>query len=43
MHIFAGTDRMHKRNWVAIGSRIIIAFGLWITAQLIAEATPVSW
>ncbi|CAG7963107.1 unnamed protein product [Penicillium nalgiovense] len=41
VRIFAGTDRMHKRDWVAMGSWIGIAFGLWVIAWVIAEAIPV--
>ncbi|KAJ5859819.1 hypothetical protein N7534_005096 [Penicillium rubens] len=41
VRIFAGTDRMHKRDWVAMGSWVGIAFGLWVIAWVIAEAIPV--
>ena len=39
--MFAGTDRMQKRDFVAIGSWIGIAVGLWIIAWIIASAIPV--
>ncbi|KAK1145248.1 hypothetical protein N8T08_004401 [Aspergillus melleus] len=39
--VFAGTDRMQKRDLVAIGSWIGIAIGLWIIAWIIASAIPV--
>lgn len=39
--VFAGTDRMHKRDMMAVGSWIGIALGLWIVAWIIAEAIPV--
>ncbi|KAH8425149.1 uncharacterized protein LDX57_002898 [Aspergillus melleus] len=39
--VFAGTDRMQKRDFVAIGSWIGIAVGLWIIAWIIASAIPV--
>ncbi|CAI7586175.1 unnamed protein product [Penicillium bialowiezense] len=41
IRIFAGTDRMHKRDWIATGSWIGIAFVLWVIAWVIAEAIPV--
>lgn len=41
VRIFRGTDRMHKRDWVAISTWIGIALGLWIIAWIIAEAIPV--
>ncbi|KAJ6190146.1 hypothetical protein N7519_000167 [Penicillium mononematosum] len=41
VRIFAGTDRMHKRDWVAMGSWVGIAFSLWVIAWVIAEAIPV--
>ncbi|PKY06961.1 hypothetical protein P168DRAFT_230854 [Aspergillus campestris IBT 28561] len=39
--VFRGTDRIHKRDWVAGGSWAGIALGLWIIAWIIAEAIPV--
>ncbi|KAJ5112357.1 Amino acid transporter transmembrane [Penicillium argentinense] len=39
--LFAGTDRMHKRDWVSVGSWIGIAAGLWVLAWVIAESIPV--
>lgn len=41
LRIFQGTDRMHKRDWVATGSWIAIALALWIIAWVIASAIPV--
>ncbi|KAL4888173.1 transmembrane amino acid transporter protein-domain-containing protein [Aspergillus ambiguus] len=41
LRIFSGTDRMHKRDWVSIGSWVGIALGLWVLAWIIAEAIPV--
>ncbi|EAW15188.1 neutral amino acid permease [Aspergillus clavatus NRRL 1] len=41
VRIFAGTDRMHKRDWVAVSSWVAIALSLWIIAWVIAEAIPV--
>lgn len=41
IRIFSGTDRMHKRDWVGVGSWIGIALSLWIIAWIIAEAIPV--
>ncbi|KAL4876737.1 transmembrane amino acid transporter protein-domain-containing protein [Aspergillus karnatakaensis] len=39
--LFAGTDRMHKRDFMAVGSWIGIAVALWIVAWVIATAIPV--
>lgn len=39
--IFAGTDRMHKRDFMAVGSWIGIAVALWVIAWIIASAIPV--
>lgn len=41
IRVFRGTDRMHKRDAVAIGSWVLIALCLWILAWIIAEAIPV--
>ncbi|KAJ5896233.1 Amino acid transporter transmembrane [Penicillium subrubescens] len=41
IRIFAGSDRMHKRDFVAIGSWVGLAVCLWIVAWIIAEAIPV--
>ncbi|KAL4792198.1 transmembrane amino acid transporter protein-domain-containing protein [Aspergillus venezuelensis] len=39
--VFAGTDRMHKRDLMAIGSWIGIGVALWVVAWIIATAIPV--
>ncbi|KAE8145747.1 transmembrane amino acid transporter protein-domain-containing protein [Aspergillus avenaceus] len=41
IRIFRGTDRMHKRDWIAVGSWIGIGLALWILAWIIAESIPV--
>ncbi|KAL4872265.1 hypothetical protein BDV12DRAFT_162614 [Aspergillus spectabilis] len=41
VRIFRGTDRMHKRDFVAVGSWVAIALSLWILAWIIASAIPV--
>lgn len=41
LRIFQGTDRMHKRDFVATGSWIAIAIVMWVIAWIIAEAVPV--
>ncbi|KAL4969342.1 neutral amino acid permease [Aspergillus stella-maris] len=41
VRIFRGSDRMHKRDFVAVGSWVAIAACLWILAWIIAEAIPV--
>ncbi|KAJ5936213.1 hypothetical protein N7454_005511 [Penicillium verhagenii] len=41
VRIFRGTDRMHKRDTLAISSWIGIALCMWILAWIIASAIPV--
>ncbi|KAL5603798.1 hypothetical protein FOVSG1_006548 [Fusarium oxysporum f. sp. vasinfectum] len=41
LRVFAGTDRIHKRDFVAVGSWIAIGFGFWILAWIVASAIPV--
>ncbi|KAH8689025.1 amino acid transporter [Talaromyces proteolyticus] len=41
VRILRGTDHMHKRSFLAVGSWIAIALVLWIVAWIIAEAIPV--
>ncbi|KAF7590402.1 hypothetical protein BBP40_002903 [Aspergillus hancockii] len=40
LRIFAGTSRIHIRDWVAIGSWIGIGLSLWVDAWIIASSTP---
>ncbi|GAD94195.1 amino acid transporter [Paecilomyces variotii No. 5] len=41
VRLFRGTDRMHKRSFVSVGSWISITLILWVIAWVIAEAIPV--
>ncbi|KAL3490543.1 amino acid transporter [Aspergillus germanicus] len=41
VRVFAGTDRMHKRDVVAVGSWLAIAFGVRVVAWIIASSIPV--
>lgn len=41
VRLFRGTDRMHKRDMVAIGSWVAIGFTCWVIAWIIADAIPV--
>lgn len=41
VRIFAGTDRMHKKDFVAVGSWVGLALSLWVVAWIIASAIPV--
>ncbi|KAJ5471229.1 hypothetical protein N7530_008586 [Penicillium desertorum] len=41
VRMFRGTDRMHKRDWIAIGSWVGIALTCWVIAWIIADAIPV--
>ncbi|KAL4786870.1 transmembrane amino acid transporter protein-domain-containing protein [Aspergillus varians] len=39
--IFAGTDRIHNRDFLAVGSWIGIGIAVWVVAWVIATAIPV--
>lgn len=39
--VFDGSDRMHKRDLMAVGSWIGIAVALWVIAWIISTAIPV--
>jgi hypothetical protein len=41
VRLFRGTDRMHKRTVLSIGSWVAITLILWVIAWVIAEAIPV--
>ncbi|RAL04682.1 putative neutral amino acid permease [Aspergillus ibericus CBS 121593] len=41
VRLFRGTDRMHQRGFVAVGTWVLIALVLWTLAWIIAEAIPV--
>ncbi|EKV19872.1 Amino acid transporter, transmembrane [Penicillium digitatum] len=41
LRIVKGTDRMHKRDWIATGSWVGIALMLWAMAWIISTAIPV--
>ncbi|PLN86022.1 transmembrane amino acid transporter protein-domain-containing protein [Aspergillus taichungensis] len=41
VRVFAGTNRMQKRDFVAVGSWVAIGLSLWIVSWIIAEAIPV--
>lgn len=41
VRLFRGTDRMHKRNLLSLGSWVLIGLVLWTLAWIIAEAIPV--
>lgn len=41
VRLFRGTDRMHKRSVLSIGSWVAITLVLWVIAWVIAEAIPV--
>ncbi|RMJ27929.1 hypothetical protein PHISP_01197 [Aspergillus sp. HF37] len=41
VRLFAGTDRMHKRDFRAVMSWVVIAVVLWVIAWIIASAIPV--
>ncbi|KAJ5899905.1 hypothetical protein N7495_004649 [Penicillium taxi] len=41
VRIFRGTDRMHKRDWIAVCSWGGIALGMWVLAWIISSAIPV--
>ncbi|KAH8429636.1 uncharacterized protein LDX57_007308 [Aspergillus melleus] len=41
VRLFRGTDRMHKRNFLSLGTWVLIGLVLWTVAWIIAEAIPV--
>ncbi|KAL2826325.1 transmembrane amino acid transporter protein-domain-containing protein [Aspergillus cavernicola] len=41
VRIFRNTDRMHKKDLVAVGSWVLIGFSTWVIAWIIASAIPV--
>ncbi|BCS30608.1 uncharacterized protein APUU_80911S [Aspergillus puulaauensis] len=41
VRIFRKTDRMHKKDFVAVGSWLLITFCTWVLAWIIASAIPV--
>jgi len=41
VRLFRGTDRMHQRTLLSIGTWVVIGLVLWTIAWIIAEAIPV--
>lgn len=41
LRIFAGTEHIHNRSFIGVGSWIGIAVALWLLAWIIASAIPV--
>lgn len=41
VRLFRGTNHMHERNLLSLGSWVLITFGLWVIAWIIAEGIPV--
>ncbi|OQE22261.1 hypothetical protein PENSTE_c010G10280 [Penicillium steckii] len=41
IRIFAGTERMHKKDFVAVGSWVGMGLGFWVIGWIIASAIPV--
>ena len=41
VRVFRGTDRIHKKDIIAVGSWVGITLGLWVVAWVIASAIPV--
>jgi hypothetical protein len=41
IRIFAGTERMHKRDFIAVGVWVGMGLAVWISAWIIASAIPV--
>lgn len=41
VRLFRGTDRMHQRSLLSIGTWVVIGLVLWTIAWIIAEAIPV--
>ena len=40
VRIFAGTDRMHKKDFIAVGSWVGMGLAFWVIAWIIASAIP---
>jgi hypothetical protein len=41
VRIFRGSAHMHQNSFLAIGSWVAIALGVWVVAWVIAESIPV--
>lgn len=41
VRIFWGTEHLHRRTWLSVGTLLAISFGLCVIAWIIAEAIPV--
>ncbi|KKK21388.1 hypothetical protein AOCH_000715 [Aspergillus ochraceoroseus] len=41
VRIFRNSDRMHKKDFIAVGSWVLIGFITWVVAWIIASAIPV--
>jgi hypothetical protein len=41
VRMFRGSDKMHRRNFLSIGSWVAICLGVWVIAWIVAESIPV--
>lgn len=41
VRLFRGSDKMHNRSFVSIGSWVAICIGVWIVSWVVAESIPV--
>lgn len=41
VRMFRGSDKMHRRSLVSIGSWVAICLGVWVIAWIVAESIPV--
>jgi hypothetical protein len=41
VRIFRGSDEMHSRSFLSVGSWVAICLGVWVVAWVVAESIPV--
>ncbi|KAJ5231150.1 hypothetical protein N7489_011858 [Penicillium chrysogenum] len=41
VRMFRGSDKMHRRSFLSIGSWVAICLGVWVIAWIVAESIPV--
>lgn len=41
VRIFRGSDKMHQRSFLSIGSWVAICLGVWVVSWVVAESIPV--
>jgi hypothetical protein len=41
VRLFRGSDKMHSRSFLSIGSWVAICIGVWVVSWVVAESIPV--